>query len=82
MATPAITGRLRVGLVLTLSVLASASGSTFAIANAAAATHHKHHSTKHHRVTHHSTKNGIPQGNVGDNDPDNHGAPSDGDGNI
>jgi ABC-type glycerol-3-phosphate transport system substrate-binding protein len=29
-----------------------------------------------------SSSNGIPQGNVGDNDSDNHGAPSDGDGNL
>ena len=29
-----------------------------------------------------SSSNGIPQGNVGDNDADNHGGPSDGDGNI
>jgi len=43
-------------------------------------------SSKHSPPAHHSsstpTKNGIPQGNVGDNDADNHGAPSDGDGNI
>lgn len=28
------------------------------------------------------TTNGIPQGNAGDGDPDNNGAPSDGDGNV
>jgi hypothetical protein len=43
-------------------------------------------SSKHSPPAHHSsstpTKNGIPQGNVGDNDADNHGGPSDGDGNI
>jgi len=44
------------------------------------------HAAQHPPSSHHSgstpTKNGIPQGNVGDNDSDNHGAPSDGDGNI
>ncbi len=29
-----------------------------------------------------SSSNGIPQGNVGDDDSDNHGGPSDGDGNL
>ncbi len=28
------------------------------------------------------SSNGIPQGNVADNDSDNHGGPSDGDGNM
>jgi hypothetical protein len=37
-----------------------------------------HHTTKrHHTRPHHS---GIPQHNGGDHDPDNDGAPSDGDG--
>ena len=35
-----------------------------------------------HTTTSSSSSNGIPQGNVGDNDADNHGAPSDGDGNL
>jgi hypothetical protein len=42
-----------------------------------------HHHTRHHHKRHHhssTTRNCIPQGNVGDNDTDNHGGPSDGDG--
>jgi hypothetical protein len=38
--------------------------------------HHRHH---HHATTHHSK---IPQHNGGDQDADNNGGPSDGDGNI
>jgi hypothetical protein len=67
---PAFLYRSLAGLAL-LAALAAAGCSSGA----------KHTPPAHHS---HSTpmKNGIPQGNVGDNDSDNHGAPSDGDGNI
>jgi hypothetical protein len=42
-------------------------------------TAHRHHSAKHHHRHHHR---GIPQHNGGDQDADNNGGPSDGDGNI
>jgi hypothetical protein len=45
---------------------------------ASAARHPRHHTTHHHRSVH----SGIPQHNGGDQDADNNGGPSDGDGNI
>ena len=71
----------RAGVLLALVVM-MLGGATFSLASASAASHHRrsHHSTRHHS-THHSS--GIPQGkNAGDGDSDNHGGPSDGDGNI
>lgn len=63
-----------VGVGLSIGVL----GGAVALPTAEAAHHRRrHHSKRHHKVT---TKNCIPQGNVGDNDADNHGGPSDGDG--
>ena len=55
-------------------------GSAFANATRAdaSAKHAKHHVRRHHRPTHKHT--GIGPG--GDQDSDNHGAPSDGDGNF
>jgi hypothetical protein len=55
---------------------------------APAATHHHHHARpRHAAVTTPATApaqtaNPIPQGNGGDQDADNNGGPSDGDGNI
>jgi hypothetical protein len=46
---------------------------------ASAARHPSHHSARHHHTTVHT---GIPQHNGGDQDADNNGGPSDGDGNI
>ena len=41
----------------------------------------KHHASKHHSKKHKSKSGGgIPQGGGGDNDADNSGGPSDGDG--
>jgi hypothetical protein len=40
----------------------------------------KHHSTRHHRSHHKAGGCHIPQNGGGDNDVDNHGGPSDGDG--
>ena len=45
---------------------------------ASAARRARHHHVRHQRSVHH----GIPQGNGGDQDADNNGGPSDGDGNI
>jgi hypothetical protein len=57
-------------------------GVTAATGSAAAASkHHSRHHTSHHR-THHKSSGGIPQNGGGDNDADNHGGPSDGDGNL
>lgn len=51
-------------------------GSTHPAApNPPASAHHNHASAQH-------ASNAIPQGNAGDQDPDNNGGPSDGDGNI
>jgi hypothetical protein len=82
----AITHRLRTAMIGVMAAVVAAFGITATTGTALAASKHhskhhsRHHSTRHHKPTHHST--GIPQGNVGDNDADNHGGPSDGDGNI
>ena len=68
-----------VALVGSLGVTA-ATGSAFAATKHA--THHRTHHVTHHRSTHHKSSGGIPQNGGGDNDADNHGGPSDGDGNI
>jgi hypothetical protein len=50
-----------------------------------AATHHHHHARPRHAAVTTApaqTANPIPQGNGGDQDADNNGGPSDGDGNI
>ena len=76
--------RIRPTLIAILVAVFASFGATATAGNALAATHHHskrhHHSTRHHTSRHKSS--GIPQGNVGDNDSDNHGGPSDGDGNI
>ncbi len=69
--------RLAAGL-LALAVLAGGAGTGIAQASshdAHAARHHKRHHKRHHRSR-------IPQHNGGDQDSDNNGGPSDGDGNI
>ena len=69
-------GRLGLMAVLTTVVLGS-TGATLSLATASASTHR----SRHHRVVHHHSS--IPQGrNAGDRDSDNHGGPSDGDGNL
>lgn len=66
--------RLRAGMLF--AVLAVALGSLGAIALPSTAVAKRKHIT-HHKTHKHSC---IPQGNRGDNDPDNHGGPNDGDG--
>jgi hypothetical protein len=65
-----------------LSGAATGVGGLAGVAQARTSHGTKHH-TKHHtrHKTHRSMSGGIPQHNGGDHDPDNNGAPSDGDGN-
>jgi hypothetical protein len=81
-----LTTRLRPTLIAVLATVIASFGATATAGTALAASHH-HHSSRRHHSTHHSKHHsthhsGIPQCNVGDNDADNHGGPSDGDGNI
>jgi disulfide bond formation protein DsbB len=81
--------RSAVGLAL-LGALAAGCGTAVGAyhAGAPAAAHRHHHAQPMHhaaatpaaRAT--APANPIPQGNGGDQDPDNNGGPSDGDGNI
>jgi hypothetical protein len=57
--------------------LVASLGATATTGSALAATKHRSHHTTHHKRHHTSC---IPQKGGGDNDADNHGGPSDGDG--
>jgi len=65
--------RVRGLLVAALALLAFGVAT---VAPSSAVAHRRHH---HH---HHHHRHGIPQHNGGDQDADNNGGPSDGDGNI
>ena len=74
-----MTSQLRRAGISLLAFAALLGGATVGVAQATGGTH-SHvavHHKKHHR--HHSR---IPQHNGGDQDSDNNGGPSDGDGNI
>jgi hypothetical protein len=70
--------KLRISRLMGAILLSAAvfGGGFSAVASAKPRPGHKHHA-KHHR----SRGGGIPQNGGGDNDADNHGGPSDGDGN-
>jgi hypothetical protein len=61
-------------------VLAILSALAIGLAGVAQAAAPRSHHPRHHHVAHHHSK--IPQHNGGDQDADNNGGPSDGDGNI
>ena len=74
----------RAGVIAALTTLMLGSTGAVPLAGASAARHSRSHHTTH-RVTHHTRhhSSGIPQGaHAGDGDSDNHGGPSDGDGNL
>jgi hypothetical protein len=76
----ALAYRLRITLVAITAALVASLGVTATTGSALAATkHHRAHHVIHHR-SHHKSGNCIPQNGGGDNDADNHGGPSDGDG--
>jgi hypothetical protein len=71
------------GLAL-LAALAAGCSTAYQTAATPGATAHHHHSAPMHAAATSpaDSANPIPQGNGGDHDPGNNGAPSDGDGNI
>ena len=84
--------RAAAGLVM-LAVLAAGCGTAVSGHHGAAAPATSHHPAMHakthpamhtpaHARAHPASANPIPQGNGGDQDTDNNGGPSDGDGNI
>lgn len=79
---PKIT-RLRTTLIGVLAAVVASLGVSATAANALATHHSRHHTTHHtHHKSTHKKSSGIPQNGGGDNDADNHGGPSDGDGNL
>jgi hypothetical protein len=71
------------GLALLAALIAgcgTAAAAHHAAPKPAAAAHHRQPAPSH--AQHSTPANPIPQGNGGDQDPDNNGGPSDGDGNI
>jgi hypothetical protein len=72
--------RLLAGAFALLALTAFSAPAVASAGHAASQSATRHHAAKHHR--HHRHHTAIPQHNGGDQDADNNGGPSDGDGNI
>jgi hypothetical protein len=72
--------RILAGALALMALIAFSSPAIASAGHAASQSATRHHVVKHHR--HHRHHTSIPQHNGGDQDADNNGGPSDGDGNI
>jgi hypothetical protein len=72
--------RLLAGAFALMAMIAFSSPAVASAGHAASQSATRHHAGNHHR--HHRHHTSIPQHNAGDQDADNNGGPSDGDGTI